>query len=444
MVMRKCGFAVLAFGTALWSGSPAWAVPSYSRQTGEPCTSCHVGAYGPQLTPHGRIFKLLGYSDGKTVVPLSASAQLSFTHTAKDQAAPPSGHDGRNDNVAVQEVVGFIAGRIAPHAGAFIGVAYEEPERHAHLDHFDVRYAQPLKLGGKDAIWGFGVNNNPGSQDVFDSLPAWAFPHEAPELVPERIGMPLLAGGLEAQVAGLSTYLWFDDSIYAEVAGYRSLGHSLQNTIGVEDEAGRIAGVAPYVRLAYQKDWGKQVASIGLVGMRTALHPERQPGPTNKYADWGLDATYEYLGNRKNIVTAQVAFLHERQTLDFDLEEGATARRRHVLNSINANVAWSHHNALGLTAGVFHSWGTRDPDLFGPEEDGGSRTGKPDTSGYILQADWTPWGKEDSWGAPWRNVRLGIQYTGYLKFNGASRNYDGFGRDASDNDTIFAFAAVAF
>jgi hypothetical protein len=93
---------------------------------------------------------------------------------------------------------------------------------------------------------------------------------------------------------------------------------------------------------------------------------------------------------------------------------------------------------------MFRSRGTRDPDLFTPEEDGGSRTGKPDTAGYIVQADWTPFGKESSWGAPYANLRLGVQYTIYTKFNGAAHDYDGFGRDASDNDTLLAFAAVAF
>jgi hypothetical protein len=36
-------------------------------------------------------------------------------------------------------------------------------------------------------------------------------------------------------------------------------------------------------------------------------------------------------------------------------------------------------------------------------------------------------------------MRLGLQYTGYTRFNGASNNYDGFGRDASDNSTLFSF-----
>ena len=61
-----------------------------------------------------------------------------------------------------------------------------------------------------------------------------------------------------------------------------------------------------------------------------------------------------------------------------------------------------------------------------------------------VQADGTPWGKEDSWGAPWANLRLGLQYTGYTKFNGASHNYDGEGRNASDNNTLFGFVWAAF
>ena len=444
MVARKCVGASVSTLIALWVSSPAWAVPSYSRQTGEPCTSCHYGAYGPALTPHGREFKLGGYSDGKTVIPLSITGTASFTHTAKDQPEAISGHDGRNDNFALDEVVGFVAGRLLPHLGTFIAVAYSEIDRHTALDHFDVRYAQPLKIGGKDALVGFGVNNAPGSQDVFDTMPVWTFPHNGSELVPERIGSPLLDGGLEGQVAGLSTYLWFDDSIYAEVAGYRSLSHGFLDTLGVEDEAGKISGVAPYARLAYQRDFGKQVASVGVVAMNAAIHPERGPGPTNKYTDWGLDATYQYLGNRKDIVVANLAYLHETQRRDFDVEEGGTTKRDHSLNSVKASASYYRDNSYGLTGALFNSWGTRDQELFAPEEGGGSRTGKPNTSGFIIQADWTPFGKEGSPLNPWLNLRLGVQYTGYFKFNGAKRDYDGFGRDASDNNTIYGFVDVAF
>jgi len=442
-VEMRAGLSASVLLAVTCAGSPAWAVPSYSRQTGEPCTSCHYGGYGPALTPHGREFKLGGYADGKAIIPLSVTASASFTHTAKDQSEDASEHDGRNDNFALNEVVGWIAGRILPHLGSFVAIEYSEPERHAELDHFNVTYALPLRIGGKDAILGITANNAPGSTDPFQSFSEMAFPHDSAELVPERIGVPLLTDGLGGQVGGLNGYLWLDDSVYAEIGGYRSLDHRLLDTIGVEDEAGKIAGVATYGRLAYQKDFGKQVASVGLVGMRVALHPERDPGPTNKYTDWGLDATYQYLGNRKNIVAANITYLHENQQRDFDVEQGVTARRDHRLSSVRANVSYYRDNTYGVTGALFDSWGTRDTDLFEPEEDGGSRTGKPNTSGFILQADWTPFGKESSPLSPWLNLRLGLQYTGYFKFNGAQRDYDGFGRDASDNNTIYAFANVA-
>jgi len=41
-------------------------------------------------------------------------------------------------------------------------------------------------------------------------------------------------------------------------------------------------------------------------------------------------------------------------------------------------------------------------------------------------------------------VRLMLQYTGYTKFDGASTNFDGNGRNARDNNTLFFNAWVAF
>ena len=329
-------------------------------------------------------------------------------------------------------------------SGVYVSVEYSEIARNTKLDRFDVRYALPLEVGGKDLIWGFDLNNSPGLQDPFNTLPALSLPPKSSELVPARLDAPVLARRLEGQVAGLSTYVWFDDSIYAEIGGYRSLGSDLLDTIGVDDEAGRIDGVAPYLRLAYQKDWGKQVASIGVTYFRTKIHPERTPGPTNKYDDWAIDGMFQYLGNRKNMFSVSLLYLHERQKRDFDIAEGTSLRRHHKLDWVRASASWYHKNTYGLTGALFRTWGTRDPILYAPEEDNGSRTGRPDTSGYVLQADWTPFGKEDSPGSPYANIRVGLQYTGYFKFNGASSNYDGFGRDASDNNTIFGFLMVAF
>jgi hypothetical protein len=39
---------------------------------------------------------------------------------------------------------------------------------------------------------------------------------------------------------------------------------------------------------------------------------------------------------------------------------------------------------------------------------------------------------------------VGVQYVAYTLFNGGTRNYDGFGRNASDNNSLFVFLWIAF
>jgi hypothetical protein len=53
---------VLAGLLTVGFASPAQALPSFARQTGQPCGTCHTDF--PALTPYGRRFKLLGYTTG--------------------------------------------------------------------------------------------------------------------------------------------------------------------------------------------------------------------------------------------------------------------------------------------------------------------------------------------------------------------------------------------
>src|ERR1700692_3199574 len=86
-----------ALGMLLWAlmSSPASAVPSFARQTGQECIACHVSF--PELTPYGRYFKLTGYTIGKTAfsaegmnyVPVAVMAQVSVTNTRNNHATDP-------------------------------------------------------------------------------------------------------------------------------------------------------------------------------------------------------------------------------------------------------------------------------------------------------------------------------------------------------------------
>ena len=75
----------------------------------------------------------------------------------------------------------------------------------------------------------------------------------------------------------------------------------------------------------------------------------------------------------------------------------------------------------------------------------GSRTGRPNSNGWIVEFDYLPFNRSRGpslW--PWFNPKFIVQYTLYTEFNGAGRNYDGSGRRASDNNTLYVAAWFAF
>ena len=56
----------------------------------------------------------------------------------------------------------------------------------------------------------------------------------------------------------------------------------------------------------------------------------------------------------------------------------------------------------------------------------------------------TPFGGEGSPLGPRFNLRVGVQYTIYASFDGARRNYDGAGANASDHNTLRIFTWFAY
>lgn len=441
----KGKFFVLAL-LLLGLTEPAMAVPSFARQTGQDCAACHVGSFGPQLTPYGIKFKLGGYteSDGKDGhIPLSAMLVQSLTHTSKDQSADAGNGFGKNNNLSLQEVSMFVAGRFGDNIGAFAQLTRGEPDRKTALDNVDLRIVKPMQLGGKDTVVGISLNNNPTVQDAFNTIPAWKFPYMGSELAPSPAASPMIAGGLEQQVIGASAYGFYDNNWYAELGGYQSLSKGLLSDVNV-DPGDKIKGTSPYWRLAYFQDMRKQAFSVGIFGMNNRLLPGWQSGSTDKYNDIGIDGSYQFLGTREHVFGLNGSFIHENRNLDASFAAGDVSKKNGSLNRLDLSGSYHYDKTYGLTLGLFDIRGNRDDSLYNTgEADFGSVKGSPNSRGYTLQADWTPFGKEDSWLAPWANMRVGVQYTGYTKFNGASHNYDGLGRDASDNNTLYSFVWFA-
>jgi len=438
-------------GAALATTIPsAQAVPSYARQTGSECASCHVGGFGPQLTPYGIRFKINGYTDtdGKEgKIPLSAMMVVNATRTAKDAPeADKVDHFNSNNNVAMQEASVFVAGKLADNIGSFVQVTYSGIDRTYSLDQADVRYARSLKLGDKEMTVGVSLNTNPTLTDPFNTLGQWRFPYTSsdfnPGFGPAVPKVESLGGG----VMGVNAYAFYDDSLYAELGLYNNLSKKALNIFNTEDQ-GKFKGLGTYGRIAYFKDRKRDNFSFGLFGFSADIQDRADPGPSDKYRDLGLDASYQYLGNRKHIFTANASYVREWQRLNATLAGADDVRN--TIDQFRAAGSYHYDQTWGGTVGLFDLRGKANNSLYtgntDPDGVSGSPTGafngRPNTRGYILQADWTPWGKEGSWGNGWANVRLGIQYTGYNRFMGGSTYLDNDGneRRARDNNTTMLF-----
>src|SRR5271165_7304093 len=210
VVVVLAGFLTVGFAP------PAEALPSFARQTGQPCGTCHTDF--PALTPFGRRFKLLGYTTGggafrttpfpafptvipgvsnandsrtpadrmrddanaidsgtsdgdkEYVPPISMMAITGFTRTQSSLLPPPaaSAPFTPNNNTVLSPFSGFWGGAITDHIGAFAQVTYNAPPpggfpdpfaRVWNWDNTDVRYANTASIGPFDFIYGITANN---------------------------------------------------------------------------------------------------------------------------------------------------------------------------------------------------------------------------------------------------------------------------------------------
>jgi len=445
---RRGRWLPIAFASAFigWV-SDANAVPSFARQTGMACSQCHTVAFGPALTPYGRQFKLNGYVWGEAQNPLpllAAMVQGGFTHTSKATEDPPAAHFSNNDNLSVDQVSGFVAGRITKHVGIFAQVTYSGEDRHTSWDNLDIRFARTATIGETSIVYGVSVNNSPTVQDLWNSTPAWGFPYISSGLAPAPGAAPVISGTLAQTSLGATAYAMLNDHLYLEAGGYRGLSNRWLRNTGLYDDANlNMDGVAPYWRAVWQGDAPRGNYSVGIFGLDAKFRPDPSASPTDRFTDFGFDATYQYVDSSENAVSANFTHIREKQRFDASFAEGAVSAESNHLNTTTLDVTYAYRQTYVLGAGVFDTRGGFDDAVYAPNPFDGSNNGVPDSRGYSVQLEYIPFGKEGSYGRPWLNVRVGLQYVGYTKFNGGGSNYDGFGRSASDNNTLFGFFWVA-
>ena len=422
----------------------AEAVPSYARQTGLACSGCHYNP--PELNPAGRRFKLLGYVDradetkvvkadgGKKraaldllgTLPLSGMFETSFTST---KSPVPGTQNGSIE--LPQDVSLFISGAWTSHVGSFMQVTYDTQADHFSIDNTDIRYANTTKWGGKEFVYGLNVNNNPTVEDLWNSTPGWGFPWVADDWAPTPTAAPIIMS-LGQDVAGFGGYGMWNNHLYVDATLYRSghVGASLP-TDGTNFTY-NIRGLAPYWRVAWQQLTAKTQYEIGTYGMHMRSSPNTITGLEDDYTDYAFDAQIDRTLFRTDVLSFRGSYIRENSNLAASANASLASPGSHHLNTLYANAEYHIGNKYSGTFGWFDTHGTVDSALFTP--DSGSANGDPRSSGYI--ANFSVW--------PWQNLQLAAQYTGYTRFNGANINYDGAGRNANSNNTVYLVARFIF
>ena len=486
-VIAAAGAVLTAAFLAIGYATPAQALPSYARQTGQPCGTCHTDFAG--LTPYGRLFKINGYTagggpfrptlfpgsdynDGRYIPPLlakslsnpppppedsskiwvppiSAMATFGLTNTQAplstligSNTAPYSD----NNNITVAPLSFFWGGAITQNVGAFAQVTYGGPPVTASIgtdpfvhtwswDNTDLRFANSTTIAGIPVTYGITANNNPTVQDPWNTIPAWSFPYAVSPFSSGFGPTPIVDGAFAAQVGSVGAYTFINNALYLEASAYHSLSPNTLNNLGADpfDAPGRLEW-SPYWRAAYEPHWGSHWLMMGTFGMIANVHPWMAPGTpdtsifpqTDRYTDIGFDTQYQYQGDNFWI-TARGSYLREDQNLNASFTNGLTGNPSNQLSEARAyaSLAYGNNNRVVLTGQYFTSWGTIDPIL-----------GNPGTRGWIAEIAYIPFISSQAPGWPWFNARIGLQYTWYDEFGGTTVG-------ASANNTLFLDVWVA-
>jgi hypothetical protein len=484
--------ALAACGMVLFAPS-AHALPTFARQTGQNCVACHTGGQYPELTPYGRLFKLTGYTIGERTMPLSVMAVASYasvanvdksdTHDSGVSTTNSTSDFYKNGEPILATGSLFIAGKITDNIGAFVQVTHDpyavsnddgSSSGHTQADNMDFRFADRLIDEKRDLIYGVSLNNSPSVSDPWNTAASWMqyVPVPSPsshQFVDGTAPYPGTASG--GNVAGITAYAYLNKTWYGEFGYYGTADGALRLfREGMNDaDITRLQGYNPYWRLAYTREWGAHNLMVGATGMvASVLDPGSDPSDSGAYSSvktTGLDAQYQYILD-PHTFTAQLAYTQQLTNYSANTLAGSSSfvqadgtavapfSPADTTDIIRLKLGYTYMAKYGGSFSYFDRTGTTstnqqssgydtsglistsDPNGTGitSSRTTGNLAGNPGTTGVTLEAFYMPL----------QNLRLGAQYTAYSKFNGASSNYDGFGRDASDNNTLFLYAWLAF
>jgi len=422
----------------------AGAVPGFARQTGMACPACHT-VY-PELTPLGRRWKLNGFTwtskepavsvtddrsgtddQGDVDVSIAQIPPLSLLFQAyyTDWNRPPlgTGPDGKTQNGPTyfpSQVSLLEAGRISDKFGGWVQLTYLQQTNSVGIDNMELRYADHTEDRG--LVWGATANNNPTFQDVWNTGGSNSAGSTAFGIPYFPVGNILAFGTTKSPLillegtnsAGLGAYAFYKDSLYGELTFYRSAKPGVtfldSSSTTLAPGGGTIDGLAPYWRIAYEANWGRNSLEVGAIGMFANFTPN-VPAITSlsqagRYTDVGVDSQYEWIGD-DHIVTVEAMFLGEHSTNNTALVDAlAASNGSDTLYRTSLTASYYYQRRWGGFINFTSINGRSDPLFYCA----GTCDGSPRAQWESLELNYLPW----------LNTKLILQYNLYNHLGAAS------------------------
>jgi len=373
----------------------AFAVPSFARQTGFSCSTCHT--IPPRLNRYGMIFKMRGYTEGKSIgsiVTGEGETILKYNPVSiRVYSVPYSKKKGEDREVIFpDEFVVAFAGRVAENVGTFASFASEEGEP---FEPEIVKVAITKDFG--TAIVGLvGGKTSPTGTDPFESLNVYSritrFKTTVWESVRKDKGIPDI---WDLKNYGASVYAYIANMVYVNAGVYTGI---VKDSSGVINK-GKSDPFDFYGRIAF--------------------------APSNLPADINIGAFY-YAGKDKDPTTDQTLVKPHRMGIDLgvlynigdigielnglyvDAKDKFTSNPdfKHRGFNLMGTLYWKYRLGLSLLYGNY-KYKSDNPLTTGNNEEGVKRTDTTVHVSYLIRP----------------NVRLGAEYT-TTNYSGANAPED--------------------
>ncbi len=442
----------------------AYAIPSFTRQTGFSCDECHT-VY-PNLTPFGREFKMHGYtmsvskavkssSDATTTplmnlnkVPMLSVRIVSLwsnqaggnngivprgiTTGGQGFVSFPAGYNDKETFNLLGDSSIYIAGKISPYLGTFMEFSGIDDEGGGlGLGMLDtVLVAPDASVGGKSVVYGVRGVDAVFTGDPSNVLGTWG-------LTSQLMGMSThntLFDPNRAMVEGGELYgMWggfnggglFGTVGFYHPTGSQTAGSFVQgNLAGMSGTPGTLntSTVDEAVRLAYYLPaLGNLYAEAGAsayFGKEGMLAPSTasisNPFYTDTYYNYAIDAQVQYIGD-KNLAELFAIYQSQNDSKFYGQD---------LYSNINYGASGTsvQRNGLAVTADYYYERTYGAYVKFLTQSSG--KVKDMDVTGTVLGLSWFPW----------QNVQMIIEQALFNTYNPGLAQYQNTSLSPSDFD----------